>query len=487
MFGLGAGSIDAIITTLIGIGVVFLGGVAYVEWYNANVLYKIELAFAPGYNPALELANQPGRHGEVDEDGQRSYPKSNQHMKRKEQEILDSTMEGKEAGRYYLFAGPKGCGKTTMILDAMRKVNADGVTICDAHQDLEVFRLRLGKAINFEYYEDSQTGLFQRRDPREGGPRLDIERALNNLETVAIRRAARTGRPLVFVINDIHLFNNDDNGKQLIVQLQQRAERWAESGVVTMVFNTDDFWPCTVLRQMANRMQTFSIKDLTPNEAFESLKSLRADSIGAEKLESDEILATAADVTGGRLSYISKLARSRDIMQQAKKLKHVERAWILTNIGLIPNFDDDALNEASAYTQKWSSCSWLLLREFVRRRIAQEEAFREKMGAQSSVRTLPMLSIPHYECRRIMTRADFLDGLDSLNIISIDTNHEVWLDSMVTLKAAREIIVEDGFETMLENVLNRIDEIEILTRTREIAFSDSKSGDRVRVTIDKAG
>jgi hypothetical protein len=30
------------------------------------------------------------------------------------------------------------------------------------------FSLRLGKALDYEYNEDSQTGLFQRRDPREG-------------------------------------------------------------------------------------------------------------------------------------------------------------------------------------------------------------------------------------------------------------------------------------------------------------------------------
>lgn len=39
----------------------------------------------------------------------------------------------------------QGVGKTTMILDAMRRVEADGVAICEAHEDLEVFRLRLGK------------------------------------------------------------------------------------------------------------------------------------------------------------------------------------------------------------------------------------------------------------------------------------------------------------------------------------------------------
>lgn len=55
-----------------------------------------------------------------------------------------------------------------MVYDAMTKVKADGVSVCDAHPDLEVFRLRLGKALNYEFNEDSQTGLFQRRDPREG-------------------------------------------------------------------------------------------------------------------------------------------------------------------------------------------------------------------------------------------------------------------------------------------------------------------------------
>lgn len=55
-----------------------------------------------------------------------------------------------------------------MIYDAMMKINAENVSVCDAHPDMEVFRLRLGKAINYEFNEDSQTGLFQRRDPREG-------------------------------------------------------------------------------------------------------------------------------------------------------------------------------------------------------------------------------------------------------------------------------------------------------------------------------
>lgn len=62
----------------------------------------------------------------------------------------------------------QGSGKGTMMFDSMAACDAEGVSFCDAHPDLEVFRLRLGKALNYEYNEDSQTGLFQRRDPREG-------------------------------------------------------------------------------------------------------------------------------------------------------------------------------------------------------------------------------------------------------------------------------------------------------------------------------
>ncbi|CAE6468879.1 unnamed protein product [Rhizoctonia solani] len=393
-------------------------------------------------------------------------------------------MEGKEAGHYFLFLGPNGSGKTTMLVDAMRKVDADGVTICDAHPDLEVFRLRLGKALNYEYNEDSQTGLFQRRDPREGGPRLDIERAMNKLEKVAIRRARKRGRPIVVVINDIHLFKNDDDGRLLLQQLQQRAENWAESGIGTMVFCSDDFWPYSVMRQIANRMQIFSVKDLEPLEAFKALKKLRQESLGKANVESDEVLAQASRVSGGRLAHLNRLARSRDIKHTLQNLKNNEKSWLLSNFGLIPDCDDDVEEEA-----KWASCTWLLLREFVRRRIAMEEKFAvsKKAGETPVIGHVPVPSIPYYECRRIMTRGDFLARLDQMNIISIDVHHQVQLDSMVTLEAAREVVSDPEFEPMLQGVLTRVDELESLGRTRELTFKDVKSGDRIQLVIDKTG
>ena len=69
-----------------------------------------------------------------------------------------------------------------MILDAMsqKRINADGLAFVEAHPDLEIFRLRIGKALNFKFNEDSQTLLFKRKDPRDGGPVLDIERGLDS-------------------------------------------------------------------------------------------------------------------------------------------------------------------------------------------------------------------------------------------------------------------------------------------------------------------
>ena len=55
-------------------------------------------------------------------------------------------------------------------------------------------------------------------------------KVMNKLEKVALRSAKRTGKPLVLVLNNVHLFNNDDGGKDMLLQLQQRAESWAASG-----------------------------------------------------------------------------------------------------------------------------------------------------------------------------------------------------------------------------------------------------------------
>ncbi|KAH7875390.1 uncharacterized protein C8R40DRAFT_1170476 [Lentinula edodes] len=491
---------DATLTTLVGLGVVFVGGVAYLRWYKKN----IELAFEPGYDPALEVArhydttHKDAALGLEDPD---SVPWT-EHLRRREQDRIDRMVKGEEVGHYYVLLGPKGSGKGTMIYDSMSAIKADGVAMCDAHPDLEVFRLRLGKALNYEYNEDSQTGLFQRRDPREGGAALDIERgtqpsfcvissaqiplALNKLEKVALRCARRRHKPLVLIINNVHYFNNDEAGRNMLLQLQQRAEAWAASGIMTMIFSTDDFWPFHVMRKVASRMHVLSISDLDTREALHACTRMRANVKNKIEHHDHDQIKEAVSIVGGRLSYLNKVASSKDVLEMSNSLLEIEKAWLLSQIGLIQDCDDDVMDE-----QKWSSCSWLLLQEFVKMRREQEKERDEGLQSLDQLPDLPMPSLPYvsfqYKCRQIMTRADFLEELDRVNIISIDMNHNVRPDSMLILLAARQVVETENFEEVLNSVRDRIDEIESLHRTRELTFKDVDKGDRIRLVVDKGG
>lgn len=75
--------------------------------------------------------------------------------------------------------------------------------------------------------------LFSIRGPRDTTPLLDIERAFNKLEKVAVNRRSIGKTPLVMVVNSVHLVRDDHDGQDLLEMIQQRAEQWAASGLVT--------------------------------------------------------------------------------------------------------------------------------------------------------------------------------------------------------------------------------------------------------------
>ena len=104
-------------------------------------------------------------------------------------------MAGVERGRYYLLIGEKITGKSSILLEAMRKVDGEGVSMFEAHADLEVFRVRSGKALDYEYHEDYIGALFSIKGPRDTAPLLDIERAFNKLEKIALERRKRRQIP----------------------------------------------------------------------------------------------------------------------------------------------------------------------------------------------------------------------------------------------------------------------------------------------------
>lgn len=121
--------VQAAVTTVLGLGVVFVGGVGYLEWYKANVLDRMEEAFAPGYDPALELGVSK-KHLD-DED----------HIKRKEQALVDRIVDGTEVGSYWLMIGSKGTGKGTMIIEWVR-TRLGGITCLTCARQCHASHLR---------------------------------------------------------------------------------------------------------------------------------------------------------------------------------------------------------------------------------------------------------------------------------------------------------------------------------------------------------
>lgn len=121
-----------------------LAGYSYYKYYKHLVLDKMDHAFEPG-DPALEIAgvisDEKSRHGE-------------NWVSRDEQFKIDDIVTGRRRGHYYLVVGEKGTGKTSMLLEAMRKINGEGCAMFEAHADLEIFRIRLGKALDFEFHEE---------------------------------------------------------------------------------------------------------------------------------------------------------------------------------------------------------------------------------------------------------------------------------------------------------------------------------------------
>ncbi|GAA6013350.1 hypothetical protein JCM11491_006363 [Sporobolomyces phaffii] len=473
-------SIESMLATGAGIALLAGTGAAYHYWYKWEVLRKIERAFTKGFDPALELALAT----KFESDG--TIKKG--RIRRKEQDYIDKVMNGEVTGEYLLLLGPKGTGKTSMVMEAMINNSADGIAMLEAHEDAEVVRLRLGKALDFEYSEDSFAGLFQRRDPREAGPILDIERALSKLEKVAIRFRKKHGRPIVLVIQNAHFIRDDDDGHALLHMLQQRAEAWAGSGVATFVFISDNFHTYRHLRRSATRMHTLSIRDLTPHETHTFLSGTHERLYPSAPPVTREQSLRIWDMIGGRLSFLSKIAKSHDLDESARDLVCEYKEWLHSRVGLIPDCDDDVMDE-----QKVSYCTWLLAQHFAKlaeapdavlsvaalKKIERSEHDSEPEAAieLDLVNSLPKeldIKVTYRDARFIMTRADYIVDLDSWHIINIDKHHFVRPDSRLMLTVFREVAAEKDFQDQLDNVMDRVGFIESLGRTRELTV---KTGD----------
>ena len=455
---------EAAATTFASITILGLVGLSYTKYYKHHVLRKMEHAFDPG-DPVLELAaigmNTPSAHGKR---GQIHW------IERDEQARIDAIVDGTEQGRYYLLVGEKGTGKASMLIEAMQKIDGEGVSMFDCHGDPEIFRVRLGKALDFEFHEDNIGALFSIRGPRDASALLDIERAFNKLEKVALGRRARVGKPLVLIMNNMHLLRDDKDGIDLLELIQQRAEQWAASNLCTIVFNSDDYWVFERLKIQGTRLEVMPVKDLTKDKAIAALASYRQDYY-AETHEFS-LLEEVYDKIGGRLAFLNKVAKSPDMLAVCDEICTRERTWFLNQCGILgEEMDDDVMDQ-----QKYASAAMVLAKALVDSEKDMDNTYDERFGY-----ILP--DMPLHKAREVMTRADFIKDYDRINVFTIDPRAHVRADSVPMMHAFRSICGAEGFDEYLEATLDRISAIESLGRTRELTIKDLWEGGKYEVKM----
>lgn len=246
-----------------------------------------------------------------------------------------------------------------MLLNAMRQNDGEGISMFEAHADLEIFRIRLGKALDFEYHEDYIGSLFSIRGPRDTTALLDIERAFNKLEKVALKRRKRVGRPLVLIVNSVHLLRDDEDGQDVLELIQQRAEQWAASRLVTLILNSDDYWVYERLKQNASRMEVLPVSDFSKHQALAALRAYRQKYFNEEP--SEELLQQVYDRIGGRLTYLGRAAKSSDMLAMCEQICRTEKTWFLNQCWILgEEMDDDVMDQQKYAVSTYFRCIWLL-------------------------------------------------------------------------------------------------------------------------------
>ncbi len=89
--------------------------------------------------------------------------------------------------------------------------------------------------------------------------------------------------------------------------------------------------------------QVVSVKDLNPRQALQATVQMRMSA--NQGTETEEAYREVTATVGGRLSYLAKIAKHPNMLSQAEQMLRLEKAWLLSQIGLIPDHDDDVMDE----------------------------------------------------------------------------------------------------------------------------------------------
>ena len=163
------------------------------------------------------------------------------------------------------------------------------------------------------------------------------------------------------MLNSVHLIRNDEDGRDLLELLQQRAEQWAASNLVTVVFNSDDYWVYERLAQLATRLEVTPISDLPRSQALTALAKYRSRFFAGSGLPSQSVLEQVYERVGGRLTFLSRVAKAADMLAECETICQREKTWFYNNCWILgAEMDDDVMDQ-----QKFCTAAMVLAKALV--------------------------------------------------------------------------------------------------------------------------
>lgn len=85
-----------------------------------------------------------------------------------------------------------------------------------------------------------------------------------------------------------------------------------------------------MMRKNASRMRILSVYDLPHASAVRALALLRKDAAPSSPAPTQSTLEEIVKLIGGRTSYLTRVARAFDMLEEARFMVRSEREWLMS-------------------------------------------------------------------------------------------------------------------------------------------------------------
>ena len=196
-------------------------------------------------------------------------------MERQKTEALISQIKPQYTDVYFLVVGPHGSGKTTVLVDAVRRVGPGIVYVSVSDNDFPS-QLAAAFSVNYQCPKPQSIKLLEFWQPiflwdcsvtmlKRLGWILDTL-------TTAVKELHAHGEHATLVIDNVDMLLAHQEGEEAIVRLQDYAKKMADMHTLTVVFSASEGQVPSLLggRSAASRMVELSyFQDITPQKAAE--------------------------------------------------------------------------------------------------------------------------------------------------------------------------------------------------------------------------